>query len=246
MPSLAQRPKHFLNIFLFSSSTNSQQTHSVLKAAYRWRFVFFYSWIKASDVVFHMAPDNNNQCHLISNKYTVTLPTSHPTVTIPVTANISLCIYITVHVSSSLTRSSVKSFSDNWLGQPQSSHLPRRMKENDIKTKWEWPLGVRMALQWRNPSPARDSLDISSPEDAPGRRLTSPTTLHHHSSHYQTFTPRSVLERNTVTDMKPSLQCWVKIWHQLYHYCMSPLFALHPKCSGHQVEMTLVIIRCHV
>lgn len=61
------------------------------------------------------------------------------------------------------------------------------MKENDIKIKWEWsPGGVRMALQWRDASPAPDSFDIFSPEEAPGRRLTSSATRH--SFHYQACT----------------------------------------------------------
>ena len=110
--------------------------------------------------------------------------------------------YITLHFSSSLTRSSIKCFSDNWLGQPQSSHLSGRMKENDIKTKWEWPPGAWMDLQWRNPSAAPDSLDVFSPEEAPGLRLTSSTTLLRRSFHYRTINPPPLLQRNTVTDMK--------------------------------------------
>lgn len=113
----------------------------------------------------------------MGNKYTFySTCIYHPTVTIPLTEYFS-CLYISVYFSSSLTHSSVKSFSDNWLGQPQSSHPHGWMKENDIKIKWEWPPRARMALRWRNPSPAPDSLDILSPEEAPGRRLTSSTTL---------------------------------------------------------------------
>lgn len=113
-----------------------------------------------------------------------------------------LWVYITVYPSSSLLRSSIKSFSDNWPGQPQSSHPPGRMKENDIKIKWERPLGVRMAGRWRNPSQAQDSPDVFSPEEAPRRRLTLSTTPPRHSVQYQTFTPSSLLERNKVTDIQ--------------------------------------------
>lgn len=88
------------------------------------------------------------------------------------------CIALTIIASSSLTCTSPKSCSDSWLEQPPSSRSPGRMKVNDVKMKWEWPLGACVALPWRNLAPAQDFLDMSSPEQGLGRRLASSTTLH--------------------------------------------------------------------
>lgn len=76
-----------------------------------------------------------------------------------------------------MTCTSPKSCSDSWLEQPPSSRSPGRMKVNDVKMKWEWPLGACVALPWRNLAPAQDFLDMSSPEQGLGRRLASSTTL---------------------------------------------------------------------
>lgn len=132
--------------------------------------------------------------------------------------SICLCQCVTVLAASS----SIKSFSDNWLGQPQSSHPPGWMKENDIKTQRVPPWGLSMALRCRNPSPALDSPDIFSPEEAPGRRLTSSTT------------PRSATEASLLClgrgETQPPIlrlhhRLWVKIWHPRCYRCSS---SLHP------------------
>lgn len=129
----------------------------------------------------------------------------HHRLTAQVRVNISLCLYITVHLCSSLTHSSIKSFSDNLPGQPQSSHSPGCMKGNDIKIKWERPLGARMALQWINPSQPLDSLDVFSPEEASWARVD---LIHNHSP--PNLHPPHPCWKNRNTDMRPSSPSWIK------------------------------------